>query len=253
MTAIVAAAQTWVSGFTTAAKTTLYIAVGWGEVAGQTLAANALGESMSAGYLTNYSTVTSALASHGGHSFTASNEPTTAQFFMTSAEAKALGLVSGTGGSASSPDGYIGFMKSTTGWSFSPTVTGSSQYNLQSVADHEITEIMGRIGMEGTQTFQGQKTYTPLDLFNYSAQGTLILSGAGGYFSANGGVTHQGNYNSINGADIADWASYNSPNDSGTLTDGGDDSFNAFGRQGYNLELSADDLLEVAALGYLKI
>lgn len=251
--AIIAAAQTYVHDFTASSKEVIYISVGWGEVGGTSMSANALGESQSYGYLTNYATVTKALSADG-YSFSASNEPTSGQFFVTSADAKAIGLISGTSGSTASVDGFVGFstLKGTGySWNFNATGTTGSQYNLQAVADHEISEVMGRIAMEGTVTYNGAKTYTPLDLFNYASQGTLELNGNGGYFSANGGVTHEGNFNNatLYGGDIGDWASYSSPSQSGTVASGAD-AFNAYGAPGYNATVSADDLLELAALGY---
>src|SRR5215469_11385413 len=97
-------------------------------------------------------------------------------------------------------------------------------YSLYGDALHELSEAMGRISMEGLQTFHGQKTYTPLDLFDYSSYdkatgvGTIALSNTGGYFSANGGATASGVFNNSKAysGDIADWASYNSPADAGT-------------------------------------
>ena len=250
--AIINAAQTYASDFTTPLKTVVYIAVGWGEINGTSLASNALGESESAGYLTNYATVAGALGKDG-YTFHAANEPTSGQFFVTSAEAKGMGLVSGTGGGTRSVDGYVGFSTLTgTGdsWSFGAGAT-ATQFNLQSVASHEVSEVMGRIAMEGTAVYYGKKTYTPLDLFNYNTQGVLELSGGGGYFSANNGASHMGNFNQATtyGGDIGDWASYLSPSQSGTVATGSD-AFDAFTRPGYGVSVSADDLLEVAALGY---
>lgn len=250
--ALVSAAQALVSEFSAPAKTVLYLSVGWGEIAGQTLASNALGESESLGYLTNYATVAAALTARGD-SLTASNEPTSAQFFVTSAEAKTLGLVSGTGGSTTSVDGYVGFSTLTgTGdsWQFNATGTAAKQYNLQAVAQHELTEVMGRISMEGTVSYNGHKTYTPLDLFDFSANHTLILSNKGGYFSNNNGVTQMGVFNNASayGGDIGDWASYSSTSQSQTLASG-EDAFDAFDRPGYDLAISSDDLAEMAALG----
>ena len=251
VSAVVAAAQNYVSDFTTSAKTVLYISVGWGEVGGTSMAANALGESESSGYLTNYTTLAHALTS-AGDSLRASNEPTTGQFFVTSAEAKVLGLVSGTAGSTTSIDGYVGFSTlSGTGysWNLGSTGTASSQFNLQAVADHELSEVMGRIGMEGTAIYNGHKTYTPLDLFNFSANNVLSLSGNGGYFSTNNGASHMGNFNNAAryGGDIADWSSATSVTQSGTLGSGSD-AFDAFDYPGYNASISHDDLLEMARL-----
>ena len=106
--------------------------------------------------------------------------------------------------------------------------------------------------MEGTITYNGVKTYTPLDLFDFSAPGTLALSNTGGYFSNNNGATQMGVFNnaSLYGGDIADWSSYASNSASNTLASTQQDPFDAFSRTGYDLTLSGDDLLVMAALGY---
>ena len=252
--AVIAAAKAYVSEMTTTAKTILDIAVGWGEINGSAMSANALGESESYGYLTNYQTVAAKLSSHGD-TFTATNEPTSAQFFLTSSQAKALGLVSGTSGSASSVDGYVGFSTlagTGSSWNFGSTGTTSSQFNFGAVVSHEISEVMGRVGMEGTTIYNGHATYTPLDLFNFSANKALELSGNGGYFSNNNGLTALGRFNdSVQyGGDIADWASASSVTQSGTVSTGKEDAYNAFDWPGYNGAVSASDLKEMAALGY---
>jgi len=253
ISAVTASAQTLVNDLTAATKTVLYIAVGWGEIAGSAVSSGALGQSQSYGYLTDYATVANALTAHGDN-LTASNEPTSAQFFVTTAEAKLLGMVSPTGGSTTSVDGYVGFgTLAGTGysWEFASTGTGPTEFNLQSVVDHELSEVMGRISMEGTAVYGGKKTYTPLDLFDFSAVGTLALSNAGGYFSNDNGVSHLGNFNpaSLYKGDIGDWASYNSIAESGTVAAGQEDAFNAYGRPGLDGILSKDDLLEMAVLG----
>ena len=260
--AIIDAAEYYTTLFTspTGAKEVINIDVGYGEIDGSTLASNALGESESYGYLTNYSTVTHALEKDG-HTFSATNEPTSGQFFVTSADAKTLGLISGA---STAVDGFIGFSTlSGTGQSWNMTANangsnsgaGATQFDLQAVVQHEISEVMGRIGMEG-EVINGKTTYTPLDLFNYKSAGVLELSGNGGYFSNNDGVTHQGTYNDSTrySGDIADWASYSSVTQSGTLPKGAatnvSDSYDAFLAPGYNGLVSPDDILEDAALGY---
>lgn len=258
--AVIDAAEYYTTLFST--KEVINIEVGWGEIGGSTLASNALGESESLGYLTNYATVTNALEKDG-YTFSATNEPTTAQFFVNSAEAKAWGLISGSTVGSSSLDGYIGFSTlSGTGYSWnlaasatgSNTGTGSTQFDLQSVALHEISEVMGRIGMEG-ETVNGKVTYTPLDLFNFKSPGVLELSSTGGYFSVNDGTTNLGTYNdaAAYSGDIADWASYTSTTQSDTegLPSGNVyDAYDAFAFPGYNGDLSQSDILEDAALGY---
>jgi len=239
-------------------KEVIAIDVGYGEIAGSRMASNALGESESYGYLTNYATVTTAL-SPDGFTFTAANAPTASQFFVTSAEAKALGLVNPVSGL----DGYVGFSNlSGTGFSWNTAAsatgsnfgTGPNQFDLQAAAEHEISEIMGRIGMEGYAVINGQPTYTPLDLFNYQSAGVLELSANGGYFSVNNGSTNLGNYNNaaVNGGDIADWASSTSIAQSNTLglTKGFYDAYDAFTSPGVNGQVSVSDVIEDAALGY---
>src|SRR6185312_2790223 len=177
------------------------------------------------------------------------------QFFVTNAEAKALGLVTPT---SNSIDGYIGFgTLSRTGYSWdydtSTSPLGAHQFDLQAVVQHEMTEVMGRIGTEG-QIVNGHPTYTPLDLFNFASPNALELSANGGYFSNDGGHTNLGNYNNafLYGGDIADWASANSPAESGTLTTPGNeyDAYNAFTAPGYDGVVTNSDMSEMAALGY---
>jgi len=260
MQAVIDAAQYYTTLFSN--RIVINIEVGWGEIAGSSMAANALGESESYGYVGNYySLITNALK-QDGYSFTASNEPTSAQFWLNTAEAKALGLVSGSTVGTSSLDGYIGFSSlSGTGysWNFAASVsgsnsgTGANQFNLEAVAMHEISEVMGRIEMEGASV-NGAKTYTPLDLFNFSSSGHLELSGGGGYFSTNDGATKLGIYNdaSAYSGDIADWASVSSITQSATqgLLKGYQDDYDAFAWPGANGEVSQADILEDAALGY---
>lgn len=242
--AIIAAATYYTTLFSN--DEVINIDVGYGEIDGSSLASNALGESESYGYLTNYTTIKNALAHDNDPLQVASNEPTTSQFFVTSADAKTLGLISGT---STAVDGYIGFssLSSPYSWNYatSGSGTGSNQFDLVAVAEHEISEVMGRIGLEG-EIVDGKPTYTPLDLFNYKSSGDLELSAKGGYFSVNDGVTNLGTYNdaSVYGGDIADWASSVKP--TGTTYD----AYNAFTWPGYNGVVSSSDIIEDAALGY---
>jgi len=241
-------------------KEIVAIDVGWGEVGGITLGAGDLGESLTNGYLTDYQTVAEALGAQGT-SLNASNEPVSDAFFVPSAQAKALGLVDPY---TTTPDGYIGFgTLAGTGYSWNTHATatgagagtGANQFDLQSVVEHEVSEVMGRIGIEGQDPFGiGLATYSVLDLFNFSSPGTLELSGNGGYFSLNNGATGLGTFNdaSLYGGDIADWASHSSVADSHTvgLPRGDQDSYDAFGRPGINGALSLSDVLVDRALGY---
>ena len=256
MQAVIDAAKYYASQFSN--NEIININVGYGEIAGGQMSAGALGESESYGYLTNYATVTNALH-NDGFTFAASHEPTNSQFFVTSADAKTLGLVNA---SSTALDGYIGFgTLGGTGYSWNlaatttghNTGTGSSQFDLQSVALHEISEVLGRIGMEGALV-NNHPTYTPLDLFNFAKPNVLALSPRSGYFSTNNGHTNLGWFNNsaANGGDIADWASNQSPSQAGTVPFGSMDAFDAFTYPGYNGDISTSDLTVMAALGYKK-
>jgi hypothetical protein len=249
--AIVDAAKFYTTLFSNQAL--IAIDVGYGEIAGSPMAPSALGESESLGYLTDYPTVTSVLTGDG-FSFSASNEPTASQFFITSADAKAQGLVNPIAGL----DGFIGFSNlSGTGFSWNTAAspiglnagTKANQFDLQAAAAHEISEVMGRLGLEGDAIINGQPTYAPLDLFNYQSNGVLELSANGGYFSVNDGRTNLGNFNdaAVNGGDIGDWALQS--NTLGLIR-GFEDAYSAFALPGVNGQVSLSDIIEDAALGY---
>jgi len=264
MNAVINSAKYYESLLTASTTEVINIKVGWGEINGQSLSPGALGESESNGYLTNYSTVTSHLAADG-FTFNASNEPTSAQFFISSTEAKGFGLISPT---STGIDGYIGFgTLSGTGysWNFTSSATtgqgsgtGALQFDFAGVAQHEISEVMGRIEMEGHTIFNGQATYTPLDLFNFDSYDHLVLSGGDNgstaitsYFSTDNGLTPLGYFNDgYKSGDIADWASYSSYTQSGTGLSGGyQDAYDAFAYPGANTDLSYADLYVDQSLG----
>ncbi len=232
--AVKSAAQYISSLFST--REVINIDVGYGEIAGSPLGSGALGESESYGYLANYTAVTNALRGDG-YTFAASSEPTSSQFFITSAETKAMGYVNPT---STSLDGYVGFSSSYPMYYGTTGTPSANQYDFFSIAEHELTEVMGRIGVEGAN-MNGAKTYTPLDLFHYSAPGKLTMAGNGGYFSVNNGQTNLGAYNNaaVNGGDVADWASSIANN-----------SFDAFTAPGTAGAMTSNDVIETAALGY---
>jgi hypothetical protein len=118
------------------------------------------------------------------------------------------------------------------------------------MAQHELTEDMGRVGSVGALI--GNGVYTPLDLFRYTstdnadpADGTperaLTQQGPGtDYFSINGGTTNLGDYNpSDSSVDYADWDA------SKMGTDPFGDAF-----PGVTQPMSGNDAIEVAAIGW---
>ena len=211
------------------------------------MSSSALGESESIRYIANYSTVQGALntADAGlvadgllsSGAISANSPPTNANFFVTSAEAKALGLV----GSSTAIDGYIGISASSSVYFAANGGTiGTTQYDAVGIATHEISEVMGRIGLVGTSLGPYSNVYTPLDLFRYTSSGVRDLTPTAGYFSTNGGVSNLSTYNNPNnGGDATDWAS--------SVVN---DAYDAFGTPGVITTVSSTDILENAVLGY---
>ena len=244
--AVVKAAKIYTNAFSN--HTTLQIEVGYGEVGGGKMDAGALGESESGGYLFSYGQIANALASHDAglvqDGFMAPDalsafQNVSASFFTPSAEAKALGLKGPDG-----VDGYIGLSKSAAMFfQASGGTIGATQYDAVGVAAHELSEVMGRVGVVGSsQTVSRVPVYAPLDIFRYSAPHVLDLTGTASHFSLTDGQISLGNYNDpANGADASDWAR------TGTKDR---DAYDAFDNKGVMTRVTKDDLLEVAALGY---
>ena len=186
--------------------------VSWGKVNGQALPYNALGASISSlyGYF-NYSTMQSWLNSSATTSadksayasLPAGNPLGTANYVLTSAQAKALGLVNPTSGI----DGYIGFGGSTGGYDYNRAdgITGG-QYDFTGVVQHEVSEVLGRISGLSSPT---PRYATAYDLFRFSSPGQRSFSySSSAYFSTNNGATDLADFNnSGSGGDRADWLS----------------------------------------------
>jgi hypothetical protein len=249
--AIIAAATVYTKLFSN--KDVINIQVGYGEVAGTRMGAGALGESESYGYLTNYQTVNTALQKDAvASTYQQSADMTLSaldpthggQFFVTSAQAKALGL---SNAMATAVDGYIG-LSSAYPMDYAANIVGNkiaaNQFDAIGNAEHEISEIMGRIGTEGA-LMNGKATYTPLDLFRYTSDGVRDVTPSVGYFSINGGRSNLSGYNNPhNGGDAADWATAN-----GTVG-ASYDAYNAFTSPGATATVSPVDIIEDAVLGY---
>lgn len=236
--AIIAAARYYATTYSDNEMIT--IDVGYGEVHGLRMGPGDLGESENNGHIVSYSALTAAMQSDGGPLSLAGNAPSGAQFYVTNAEAKALGLIDGHAGGV---DGYIGISNSLP-LSYSPggPSAGSKQYDATAIAEHEIGEVMGRIAMEGSGG-----AFTPLDLFDFARPGVLSLSQSGGYFSVDNGVTNLGTFdnNAANGGDLADWATSNTPPSGSTY-----DAYDAFTFPGYHGVVTPTDVALNQALGY---
>ena len=213
------------------------ISVGWGEVQGIALGSNAECENLEtwqSGY--SYSQVAAALNSVGaaGASALPPADPTNgAQFTMTSAQAKALGLVAAN---APITDGWIGF-SSNANYDFdtnpSDAVTPGA-YDFFGIAIHELSQVLGRQITEGAG---GQ--YSPMDLFHFSAPGVRDLNSVGGYFSVDAGATDINNFNvNTNWGDPGEWVN------------SADNVFDTTSYPGEPMPLTAGDLTVMQSLGW---
>jgi hypothetical protein len=219
---------------------TVNIDVGYGEIDGQALGADALGESET--FLNNYSyaSIKSALANVDPTA--AANLPASApgSMWLATGEAKALGLA----GASSNIDAFAGFSSSFP-FAYDPNNRAvAGEYDFIGVVEHEFTEDMGRIDLFGAtlagggQTFAN--TYSLLDLDHYTSPGVHTFTGSSpNYFSVNNGVTNLDNFNSNPGGDLGDWAS-----------SAGSDSFLAFSPSGEEDVVSQADIAEMNALGF---
>jgi hypothetical protein len=225
---------------------TVNITVGYGSIDGQSLFSGALGESNTFFDQYTYSQIRGALlgSSATGASTLPAADPTNGgTYYVATAEAKAIGL----SGPSSAVDGYVGFASPAQNVSYTYNTTNGGSvapgtYDFFGVAAHELSEVLGRDLFAGDQDNQGigQNSYSPLDLFHYSSNGTRDLQGTtAGYFSVNGGATNLDNFNTNPNGDFGDWAS-----------SAGHDAFLAFSSSGVANSVSQSDLTEMSALGY---
>ena len=205
-----------------------------------------LGESNTKLQLADYTTVRNALIADAKTTNDATSilslgptDPTNgATFLVPFAEAKAIGLRSATD---TATDGTFFFGSDQT-YTFDPNNRAApGAYDFIGVAEHEFSEIMGRIGIIG-QNLTGGPDYSPYDLFAFTAPNVRSLSAndTNAYFSINDGVTNLRVFNGPgNGGDLRDWA------------DGqGVDAYNAFASIGQREDISNVDQTAMDVIGY---
>jgi hypothetical protein len=190
-------------------------------------------------YNNNPSTDRTTAAGAGGSIFTAIDPSTTGRYFIPRAEEKALGLIP----SDAVTDGTFTYNRNQT-YTFDPNnrmVAGA--FDFIGVAEHEISEIMGRIpGLGGS--IGGSPGFLPYDLFRYTGINIrgITNTGAGNYFSINNGTTNLHGYNNANanpGSDPQDWdASVPS------------DPYNAFTGTNQAHMISPEDITAMNVLGW---
>jgi hypothetical protein len=223
---------------------TIKLQVGWGTINNKSLVPGAFGESLVNGQVfSNFAGVKSALMSDAKSaadqtsvSNIAANDPTNgATFVMAYAEAKALGLLAAN---APALDGFVGF-SSTAPFTLDPNnraIAGENDFI--GVAEHEISEVMGRYGMGQNAGTLGR--YSPIDVYRYASPGMLDLVPANGaYFSIDGGTTVIHTFNGPNGGDLSDWLK-------GAIAD----SYDVGPTLGSEAAVSAGDVTLMDVIGY---
>ena len=176
----------------------------------------------------------------GGSLFTVVDPTGGGVFLYSFAQAKALGQRA-----ASDPavDGTFTY-NATLAYTFDPLHRGTGGFDFIGVAEHEISEIMGRIPGLGADFCSPScaPDYLAYDLFRFSAPGTRGLTdGSGIYFSINNGSTNLHGYNFAagGGSDPQDW-------DASQPTD----PFNAFTGPNQAHAISAEDITAMDVIGW---
>ena len=158
-------------------------------------------------------------------------------WWLPTAEAKALGGGFGITTNDTASDGQVLFASTVT-YALNPANRAvAGEYDLTSVAEHEISEVLGRTS--GLNV--GGGGYVPYDLFRFTSSGarTVNPNDTGVYFSVDKGVTALKSFNSTPGEDLQDWITY-SPADSY-------DAAISSGQEGF---LSYADLTALDVVGY---
>ena len=159
-------------------------------------------------------------------------------WWVSTAQAKALGIPNNANNDGTTTFG-AGF-----NYTFSGPV-GTGTYDFKGLAAHEISEVLGRLGIGGGTLDTTTNSYTLIDLFSYSGAGARVLGNGGGLgqqgsFSIDNGTTLLKQYNDqfSNHLDLRDWAG------------GTNDSFNQFSNSGVTNPVSVVDLREMDVIGY---
>jgi len=159
------------------------------------------------------------------------------QFWLTQPQAKIFGqpIVNLTS------DGTFTFGTSES-YTFEPANRAvNGKFDFIGLAEHELSEILGRDMGLGSYDLGGKPAYVVNDLFRFKSAGTRsVLPGdTGVYFSVNDGTSDLKNFNSTSPGDVSDWAA-----------GGSSDAFNAFDVAGVEQDLSATDFTAVDVVGF---
>jgi hypothetical protein len=125
-------------------------------------------------------------------------------------------------------------------FTFSGAITAGT-YDFQGIAAHEISEVMGRLGLSGGTVGTTANSFSLIDNFSYTGAGMKGLGGGpGNNFSIDNGTTLLKLWNdpTANGLDSRDWAP------------GTNDAFDQFSDSGVVNPVSAVDLQLMDVIGY---
>ena len=156
-------------------------------------------------------------------------------WWVTRSQGKALGTVPDDTAS----DGTTRFGAGNPFTFSGPIAAGT--YDFRGIAAHEITEVMGRLGISGGTIGSTSNSYSLIDNYSYTGPRTKGLRGGpGNFFSIDGGTTLLKLWNdpTTNGLDSRDWAP------------GTDDAFNQFSNPGVVNGVTPVDLRLMDVLGY---
>lgn len=164
-------------------------------------------------------------------------------WWVTRAQAKALGLLTDD----LANDGTTTFGAGNPFTFSGPIAAGT--YDFRGVAAHEISEVMGRLGLMAATIGNFPNSYDLADLFTYRGAGVRGGSFLGGcqstnnFFSIDNGTTllKQENNYCANGLDVDDWAP------------GTNDAFNQFSNSNVVNAVSDVDLRNMDVLGYDRV
>jgi hypothetical protein len=174
----------------------------------------------------------------GGSITAADPVGTTHTYWVSTAQAKAIGLVADN----LSNDGTTTFGAGNPFTFSGPIAPGT--FDFQGVCAHEITEVMGRLGISGGTIGSATNSYSIIDLFSYTGAATRGMGpGPNENFSIDNGTTLLKLFNNAqqNGLDTRDWAP------------GTNDAFNQFSNSGVTNPVSTVDLRKMDVIGYNRI
>jgi hypothetical protein len=156
-------------------------------------------------------------------------------WWLTWSQAKALGVIADD----QSQDGTTTFGAGNP-FTFSGAIAPGT-YDFQGIAAHEISEVMGRLGLSGGAVGATTNSFSLIDNFSYTGPGSKGLRGGpGNNFSMDNGTTLLKLWNdpTVNHLDSRDWAP------------GTNDSFNQFSDPGVVNPVSLIDLQLLDVIGY---